>query len=180
MLVGVALVLEPLVVLDGVLDLPEELVEPDVVPVAAVVVPEVLLVVPEVVVAAVVVPEVVVAAVVVPAVVVPEVVAAAVVVPAVVVAAVVVPDVVVPDVAVVVVPVRSTEPLAVPVDAETLVEEVDELSLELPPIEPQALRAKVQAEATDTARNANCRARARLHRLNNIHPTQSSWQLNSL
>ena len=170
MLVGVALVLEPLVVLDGVLDLPEELVEPDVVPVAAVVVPEVLLVVPEV----------VVAAVVVPAVVVPEVVAAAVVVPAVVVAAVVVPDVVVPDVAVVVVPVRSTEPLAVPVDAETLVEEVDELSLELPPIEPQALRAKVQAEATDTARNANCRARARLHRLNNIHPTQSSWQLNSL
>ena len=180
MLVGVALVLEPLVVLDVVLDLPEELVEPDVVPVAAVVVPEVLLVVPEVVVAAVVVPEVVVAAVVVPAVVVPEVVAAAVVVPAVVVAAVVVPDVVVPDVAVVVVPVRSTEPLAVPVDAETLVEEVDELSLELPPIEPQALRAKVQAEATDTARNANCRARARLHRLNNIHPTQSSWQLNSL
>jgi hypothetical protein len=168
-LVGVALLLEPLAVLEVVVVLAEELVEPDVVPVAAVVVPDLVAVLPDVVA---VVPEVVV--------VVPEVFVAAVVVAAVVVAAVVVPDVVVPEVAVVVVPVRSTEPVAVPVDAETLVDDVDELSLELPPMEPQALRTKVQVRATDAVRNANSRAPAQLNRLNNIHPMQSSWLLNSL
>lgn len=164
MLVGVVLAfLDPLLVLEAVLEPPEELVGPDRVPVEAVVVPDIVLF------------DVVVAAAVVPVVV-----ATAAVEPMVVAAAAAVPVVALPDVAVVVVavPVRSTEPVAVPVDAATLVDEVDELSLELPPIEPQALRTSVQVR--DAARHADSRAPAQLNRLNNIHPTQSSWLLNSL
>lgn len=162
MLVGVVLAfLDPLLVLEAVLEPPEELVDPDRVPVEAVVVPDIVLF------------DVVVAAAVVPVVV-----ATAAVEPMVVAAAAAVPVVALPDVAVVAVPVRSTEPVAVPVDAATLVDEVDELSLELPPIEPQALRTSVQVR--DAARHANSRAPAQLNRLNNIHPTQSSWLLNSL
>jgi hypothetical protein len=153
-LADVVLVLEPLPVLEVVLELPEVALVP-VVPVEAVLAPEV--VPPEVVPPDVAVPDVEVA---------------------VVVLDVVVPDVVVPGVVAAVVPVRSTEPVAVPVDAETLVDVVDELSLELPPMEPQAVRAIVQAR--DTAPNANTRAPAKLNRMNNIHPKQSSWLLNSL
>ena len=153
--------MDPLLVLEAVLEPPEELVDPDRVPVEAVVVPDIVLF------------DVVVAAAVVPVVV-----ATAAVEPMVVAAAAAVPVVALPDVAVVAVPVRSTEPVAVPVDAATLVDEVDELSLELPPIEPQALRTSVQVR--DAARHANSRAPAQLNRLNNIHPTQSSWLLNSL
>ncbi len=129
-------------------ELPAELVDPDVVPVVAVVVPEVVL------------PEVVV-----PEVVLPDVVERAGVVP-------VVPDVVV---VVVVVPVRSTEPVAMPVDAVTLVDEADGLSLELPPMDPQAERAK--AQASETAGHANSRAPAQLTRLNNIHSMQGGRPL---
>jgi hypothetical protein len=142
LLAGVVPVLDPPVVLDVVLELPEEPLVPDELPVEAVVLPDVVL--PDVVVAVVVVPEVV---------------------------------VVVP------VPVRSTDPVAVPavalpVEAETLVDEVAELSLELPPMEPQALNTTTPASAP--ARHANRRTPARLTRLNNIHPTQSSCLLNSL
>jgi hypothetical protein len=80
--------------------------------------------------------------------------------------------VVVPVDVVVEVPVRVTDPEPLPVDEETLVDVVDALSLELPPIEPQAL--KKSAQARDTVRSANTRAPAKLNRFDNIHPKQSS------
>jgi hypothetical protein len=72
-------------------------------------------------------------------------------------------------------PVRSTEPEPVPVDPETVVDVVDELSLELPPMEPQALTARKQARHTLRAHRPTA-----VIRFNNIHPAQGSWQLNSV
>lgn len=83
--------------------------------------------------------------------------------------------VVVPVEVVVVLPVRSTDPEAVPVDPETLVDVLDELSLEPPPIEPQALKENAHARDMDKVRSANTRAPANLNRFNNIHPMRLDW-----
>jgi hypothetical protein len=81
-------------------------------------------------------------------------------------------DALVPVDVVVVPPVRSTDPDAVP-EAETVVDVVDALSLELPPIEPQAFRKS--APVRNTVRSATTRASANLNRCDNIRPMQSSW-----
>jgi hypothetical protein len=130
-----------------VLELPDEVVVPDVVPVVAVLVAE-----PVDVLAAPVEVELVVAAL----------------------------PLVVPVDAVVVPPVRSTDPDAVPADPETLVDVVDELSLELPPIEPQALKENAQARHMERVRSANTRAPANLNRFNNSHPMQGSCESKSV